>query len=174
MNSGLSCSGSGVIRVSLPNGGCEDLVSSRRVPPQNTLDGRPLGEPIDLWTSAAGLRLSFYNQPIYTMPAGKSDWTPLTDVPPVKRGKVTPAANGQKEDLRIPLSFDYGQVNDPALNRARPLSISFTALNATDAGVLLPEFTHRGFWLLPWADIDAYRAKLNPTTATLASPKPAE
>jgi len=69
-------------------------------------------------------------------------------------------AEGQEDGLRIPLSFDYTRVNDPALNKALSLSISFESLQPVDDGVLIPEFTHRGFWLLPWADIDAARAKL--------------
>ncbi len=78
--------GSGLVRVSLPGGICEDLISSRRIPPQNKLDGKPLGEPIDLWISGSGLNLSFYNQPIYSQEAGKADWTHLSDSPPVMRG----------------------------------------------------------------------------------------
>jgi hypothetical protein len=234
--------GSGVISVSLPGGECQDLVSSRRVPPQNALDGRPLGEPIDIWTSATGLRLSFYDQPVHASTVGKNDWTPVPTVPPVRRGKVTSAgflveenykglhygrlvlygdgpedvllsdegaaewnfpkeagfdmehamlfscpilrgqdlciftllkataaggeqpyliyfAEGHKDGLSIPLSFDYAQVDDPALNKLRPLSISFDALHPADNGVLIPEPTFRGFWLLPWEDVDAYRAK---------------
>jgi hypothetical protein len=234
--------GSGLIGVSLPGGACQDLISSRRIPPQNPLDGQPLGEPIDLWATGTKLNLSFYRQPVYSSTIGKSDWTPLPAPAPVSRGKVTSAgylveenlkgnhygklvlydkssgtvllsdegkaewpfpanagfdmehamlfscpvlrghdlciftllqagpssagqptliyfAEGQPNYLCIPLSFDYSEVNDPVLNKFRELATSFDSIHPTDGGVLIPEPNYRGYWLLPWADIDAWLAK---------------
>jgi hypothetical protein len=45
------------------------------------------------------------------------------------------------------------------LVKARPLATAYEALAPTDAGVMIPEPNLRGFWLLPWSDIDAWRAK---------------
>jgi len=76
---------SGLIHVSLPDGGIENLVSTRRVPPQSNLDGKPLGYPLDLWSSPAGLRLAVdADSPhfqVYGTPAGKNDWAPVTTDP---------------------------------------------------------------------------------------------
>ncbi|MEI9997786.1 MAG: RNA polymerase sigma factor [Verrucomicrobiota bacterium] len=68
-------------------------------------------------------------------------------------------AQGRKDGLPIPLSFDYAEVNAPALNKSRPLDTSFEALRPADNGIVIPGPMFRGFWLLPWADIDAYRAR---------------
>ena len=82
--------GSGLIRVSVANGTCETLISSRRVPPQNSLDGHPLGVPLDLWQSPAGLHLAITDRPIYTSPTGKNDWFPETVPSSVSHLKLTP------------------------------------------------------------------------------------
>jgi len=76
---------SGLIHVTLPDGGIENLVSTRRVPPQSTLDGKPLGRPLDLWSSPAGLMLAVNagspHFQVFGTPAGKNDWAPVTSDP---------------------------------------------------------------------------------------------
>jgi hypothetical protein len=233
--------GSGLIRVPLPDGPCQDLVSSRRVPPQNSLDGQPLGTPVELWSGAAGLSLAFYDHPIYTQAPGQTDWVPRKDISPVRIAKRTPGgvllqqnydgahygqlvllndvgssvlvsddgkarwqmpdqsdmpspgdgsspvmrgddlciyenfrfgANGgtppclvyfakdRKVGVKIPLAFDYTQINDPRIAQYHPPGLGFDLVQATSVGLLLTDYLHRGVWVIPWTDIDAYRARL--------------
>jgi hypothetical protein len=73
---------SGLIRVSLPDGAIENLVSTRRIPPQSPLDGKPLGFPLNLWSSSTGLMLAVMGKSpafqVFGTPAGKNDWAPVT------------------------------------------------------------------------------------------------
>jgi hypothetical protein len=95
-NNGAASIGSGLIRVSLPEGKIENLISSRRVPPQNALEGKDFGRPIDLWMSQAGLTLAINGGTphfqVYASPVGKNDWTSVaTDPMPCQ---VRTMANG--------------------------------------------------------------------------------
>jgi len=76
---------SGVIHVSLPDGGIDNLVSTRRIPPQSSLDGKPLGFPLDLWSFPASLMLAVNAESppfqVFGTPAGKNDWAPVTTDP---------------------------------------------------------------------------------------------
>lgn len=82
---GLHSPSSGLIRVNLPEGTTENLISSRRIPPQSELDGKVLGVALDLWVSQAGLTLAF-NHPeahlqVYASPLGTKSWSLLTSNP---------------------------------------------------------------------------------------------
>ncbi len=78
---GLHSASSGLIRVSLPEGTTESLVSSRRIPPQSALDGKPHGTAMNLWVRQSVLTLAFINQEfglqIYAAPIGRNDWSPF-------------------------------------------------------------------------------------------------
>lgn len=74
--------GSGLIHVSLPEGASENLISSRRIPPKNSLDGQPLGTPQVLWKMVSGLQVVFSTGPICTSPQGKTDWSPWPGATP--------------------------------------------------------------------------------------------
>lgn len=246
--------GSGLIHVSLPDGKCENLISSRRIPPQTPLDGHPLGKPIDLWLSSNGLNVAFTNLPIYEAPLGTNNWSPVTTSPARQRIRSTPGGalsadifsaqrfgqmillkggsdevllsdqndaqnaiwnfpreldshhypedfaeyspimrgddlcfysnfkrrmsdgkqdslyyftKGRKDGLKIPLAYDVGQLNSNKLNGFGQTILQFKFLHSTDYGLVLGYFG-RGFWVVPWMDIDAYRAKY--TAQTPASP----
>jgi hypothetical protein len=77
--------GSGLMHVALPSATVENIVSSRRIPPQTALDGKPLGDPLDLWMTPGGLTLAVQseNPPFqaYATPLGKNAWTLLTSAP---------------------------------------------------------------------------------------------
>ena len=250
--------GSGLIHVKLPGGEIENVISSRRVPPQTALDGKPLGFPLDLWMSEAGLTLAV-GTGTYATPMGKNAWAPLTSTPgflhvrltsegaligvgktrgffaqlnlvgasgstlllsaptdtaqdnpgkplwnlPDELGALPPAeieqvspimrsgdlilyqnlengvkdgkqaclyyfARGQKKGMRIPLAFDV-----ETLKSLRPLwrqiptpGLNFGGLQATDFGVVIYGVGDPGFWVIPWSDIDAYRAKALPISPT--------
>jgi hypothetical protein len=72
---------SGLIHVSLPDAGIENLVSTRRIPPQSPLDGKPLGFPLNLWSSSTGLMLAVLgNSPcfqVFGTSAGTNAWAPV-------------------------------------------------------------------------------------------------
>jgi hypothetical protein len=76
---------SGLIHVSLPDGGIDNLVSTRRIPPQSSLDGKPLGFPLSLWSSPSGLMLAVDAESphfqVFGTPAGKNEWVPVTTDP---------------------------------------------------------------------------------------------
>ena len=78
--SGAGTAVSGLIHVSLPTGDIDNLVSSRRIPPQTALDGKPLGYALDLWSSP-NLTLAFdADSPrfrVFSTPQGKNDWKPV-------------------------------------------------------------------------------------------------
>lgn len=242
--------GSGLIRVSLPDGACENLISSRRVPPQNTLDGQPLGIPLNLWMTATTLNLAFLDSPICTSPVGKNTWSRMTTAPiPYRSMKINPGgalinsgsaaphlgqfallkesgaqlllsdtdggwefyhqaplwnyppdldnsfpnqmpvpallmrgedlclyynirsaaaegkqallyyfAKGKKDGIKIPLSFDFKQIDNPRSLKFQTPYLESDGLLATDDGLVLTQ-SWKGFWMIPWADIDAYRAK---------------
>jgi hypothetical protein len=257
---------SGVIRVSLPDGGIDNLVSTRRIPPQSPLDGKPLGYLLNLWNSPVGLMLAVIgNSPpfqVFTTPAGKNDWTPVSSDPllsdvklgdggaligkgfdyhgfaqivlmngtdgqvllsnpnrapaggnpsarwelpddframspnttcactPVMRGKdlclytvkrgdtgdtfdacLYYFAQGQKTGVKIPLEFTLAPLigpNSPRLASMQSVIHDFQSLQATDYGlIIVQEFMVGGFCVIPWSDIDAYRAKVasQPVTA---------
>jgi hypothetical protein len=73
---------SGLIHVSLPDGGIENVISTRRIPPQTLLDGKPLGYPLDLWASSEGLMLAVdADSPrfqVFGTPAAKNAWALVT------------------------------------------------------------------------------------------------
>lgn len=68
-------------------------------------------------------------------------------------------AKGQKDGLKIPLVFDPQVVKQ--LEEASPYSMipGFRELLATDCGLVIGA-VDRGFWIIPWSDIDAYRARV--------------
>jgi hypothetical protein len=232
--------GSGVIHVSLPDGACENLISSRRIPPQTPLDGQALGAPIALWADAERLYLALYDKPVYTSPLGKNEWTPVPDLPPIHHAELTPSgllvmenhtnarlgqyflqsghtrslvlsddgpspwkipdtitsaapgdiiitvpflrgddfglyrnpfadrsggkmaclvyfAKGQPAGVKIPLLFDPSQLKEQTPG-IKPLTLLSWKIKSTSAGLLLGAFTMRGYWLIPWSDVDAYLA----------------
>ncbi len=263
-NSGASI-GSGLIHVTLPEGTSENLISSRRIPPQTPLDGHPLGKPIELWSSADQLSVAFTSLPIYTTPLGQNSWTPATTFQAPQKLRPTPGGalvddgysggifgqmlllkdgisqvlfsdldttnatgtskpfwnfprlldshynsdnfpanspvmrgddlclyscfkrgmsdgkqdclyyftKGRKDALRIPLAYDVSQLNSNKLNGFGQNLMQFNFLRSTDYGLVIGYFG-RGFWVIPWTDIDAYRAKYDAAPATAASPKPTE
>jgi len=243
-------SGSGVYRVTLPVGSSENLIASRRVPPQNPLDGEPLGKPLDMWMDAAGLNVAFENLPVYASPVGKNAWTPVTVAParqrlraisggalmndgftagifgtlrlmtghgdkvllsdqvdgkkeapvwnfppgldghhfpyeiatysPVMRGEdlcfylafkrgMTDGrqdclyyfAKGRKDGVRIPLAFDMEQMYPGKGGRFAESILMYNSLMATDYGLVIGAYA-RGFWVIPWSDIDAYLGRTYP------------
>jgi len=262
--------GSGLIRVSLPDATIENIVSSRRIPPQTALDGKPLGEPLDLWLSQTGLTLAVsadhYPFQTYATPLGKNAWAPLNrirarcqirlsaggaligagktrdffaqvsfiggngsvlllsnpddavnyppgeplwnvpeelrsppsagieQISPVMRGgdlvlytNVQPSladgkeaslyyfAKGRKDGVKIPLAFDIETIKSSHLGRLQPPVLNYGSLQATDYGLVIYGLADSGFWVIPWSDIDTYRANTHSTTAIVpASPKPAE
>jgi hypothetical protein len=245
-----AATGSGLIRVSLPDGTCENLISSRRIPPQTTLDGQPLGKPFDLWGTSTGLNVAFPGVPIYGSSLDKNAWAPVTTFLPRQRirsvtggaliedgftaklfgqmlllkdgggevllsdhnGTLQPDTQrprwnfpselrdfhergafagyspvmrnddlcfysspkngtsdgkqdclyyftkGRKDGLKIPLAYDVQQLNSNKINGFGEPIIYFNSLQATDYGLVMGYFG-RGFWVIPWSDIDAYRAK---------------
>ncbi len=75
----LLSASSGLIRVSLPEGTTESLVSSRRIPPQTALDGKPLGTAVNMWQGPASLMMAFTTPgkfQAYSSPLDKNDWEP--------------------------------------------------------------------------------------------------
>jgi hypothetical protein len=263
---GASSIGSGLIRVSLPDGKIENLISSRRVPPQSALDGKPMGMPMDLWMTAAGLGLALEGGTpvfqVYTTPTGKNDWASLltdtrpcrlkatpegaligsrmtmrtfqkltlvngqgsqvllanpddneTDTlpkplwnfpdewrstPPGERSSISPVmrgddlcvchsamgdagegedaclyyfAHGQSGGIKIPLAFDVASIEKPGVAaHVRHLNLDFQALTATSYGLVIAGTLFHGFWVIPWTDIDAYRAKAAAGTNSAVSP----
>ncbi len=264
--------GSGLIRVSLPGGAIENVVSSRRIPPQTALDGKPLGSPLDLWLSQGGLTLAVSaHDPsfqVYATPLAKNAWSLLTSIPEFchlrlssggaligagggltsleqitfidpsgsqllladpdfanKNGRGTPEWNlpnalrtkspgdyeqfspilrggdlclyfniqngvangkeaslyyfvrGQKEGLRIPLAFDIDLLKSTRPGRLQTPILNYGSLQATTYGLVIYGLGDAGFWVIPWTDIDSYRAKAHPlapvaptATADAASP----
>jgi hypothetical protein len=79
----VTTEGSGLIRVSLPDAVCTDIVSSRRIPPQTSLDGRRFGQPLDLWMTQGGLTLAAFVKDSaaffqsYATPVGQNTWSPF-------------------------------------------------------------------------------------------------
>jgi len=69
---------SGLIHVNLPGGEIENVVSSRRVPPQTALDGKPIGYALDLWKSGDDLMFALNpDSPrfqIFGAATGSNDW----------------------------------------------------------------------------------------------------
>jgi hypothetical protein len=264
--------GSGLIRVSLPDGKIENVVSSRRIPPQTALDGKPLGYPLDLWLSQGGLTFAVTaeNPPLqaYATPLGKNDWSPLTSLPARSQVRLTSGgalispgmtritfdrmilmglggsklllvnpdyaakygpheesewnfpkewryasktpgdfelisplmrgddlclycdhqngaatgkeaclyyfAHGQKDRLKIPLAFDPEIMKSSRPGRLETPSLNYGGLQATDYGLVIYGSGDPGFWVIPWSDIDAYRAKAHSTQSASALPKPAQ
>jgi hypothetical protein len=82
---GATASISGLMHVSLPDGAIENIISSRRIPPQSALDGKPLGYPLELWDSSAGLTLAVdADSPhfqVFASPVGKNNWASVTTDP---------------------------------------------------------------------------------------------
>lgn len=82
---------SGIIRVSLPDGGIENLVSTHRIPPQSPLDGKPFGFPIGLWDSPAGMLMAVHAESpqfqIYGASPGENNWAMV-------------ASDAQKSDVK--------------------------------------------------------------------------
>ncbi len=266
-SSQLTSEGSGLIHIALPTATIENVISSRRIPPQTTLDGKPLGNPLDLWISQSGLTLAVHsdNPPfqVYATPLGKNAWTSLTSVPascqvrltaggalicggktrtsfpqmsfigangnvllladpddatppswkplwnPPSELRSNPTANlryisaimrgddlvtyinvengladgkeaslyyfakGQKDGLKIPLAFDLEtmKASRPGWKQSPTPILNFGSLQATDYGLVIYGLADPGFWVIPWSDIDAYRAKANSmTTPAVMSP----
>jgi hypothetical protein len=253
--------GSGLIRVSLPGGTIENVISSRRIPPQTALDGKPLGYPLDLWLTQGGLTLAVtaHDPPFqaYATPLAKNDWSLLTSAPepchlrlssggaligagmtragleqltfidpsgsklllanpefatkygsgkplwdfptglrtkspadimqisPIMRGEdlclyanlqngvadgkeasLYYFARGQKEGLRIPLAFDIDQLKGTHSRRLQTPILNYGSLQSTDYGLVIYGISDAGFWVIPWSDIDAYRARSIPAPAS--------
>jgi hypothetical protein len=105
--------GSGLIHVVLPAATIENVISSRRVPPQTALDGKPLGTPLDLWMTQGGLTLAVgADNPrfqAYATPVGKNDWTLLTSSPAWCDVRLTTGGAligaGKTKDFFAQLSF---------------------------------------------------------------------
>ncbi len=62
---------------------------------------------------------------------------------------------GKKEGLKIPLHFDLTKLLDQK-NYGRGFPPD--GLHATDYGLIIGQMLN-GFWVIPWSDIDAYRAR---------------
>ncbi len=75
---------------------------------------------------------------------------------------------GQKDGVKIPLAFDLKLIKNPLLARVMPPGAGF---HATDYGLIFGQ-SMRGFWVIPWSDIDAYRAKAHPAAAPALPPNP--
>jgi hypothetical protein len=253
MTSQVTSEGTGLIRVSLPEATYEDLVSSRRIPPQTSLDGKRFGVPLDLWMTQSGLTLATWvvDSPMlfraYATPLGKNDWSPFLSfargsrirlcpggaliapggssayfqgitlaglggrelllynpndgvkntsgpprwnfpadfrirapqyyaISPVMRGDdlclyANPRnglpdqaslfyfAHGQEEGVKIPLAFDVQTMKSSRSGRLEAPILNFESLQATDFGLVIYGLGDAGFWVIPWSDIDAYRAK---------------
>jgi len=259
--------GSGLIHVVLPTAAVENIVSSRRIPPQTALDGKPLGEPLDLWMTQKGLTLAVGAFQAYATPLGKNAWTLLTSVParcdvrltaggaligadktkdffaqlgfigadgsalllsnpddaakyppgkplwnlpgeirstpPANLEQISPImrgddlvlynnvqngladgkeaslyyfAKGQKDGVKIPLAFDIATMKSsrPGWVQTPTPVLNFWGLQATDYGLVIYGLGDPGFWVIPWGDIDAYRAKGGPAAAPSTSPPAAE
>jgi hypothetical protein len=256
--------GSGLIRVSFPDGKTEDVVSSRRIPPQTALDGKPLGYPLNLWLSEGGLTLAVTaeNPPFqaYATPLGKNDWSLLASLPARSQVRLTSGGalispgmtritfdrmilmgpggsklllvnpdyaakygphgesewnfpkewryasktpgdfelisplmrgddlclycdhqngaadgkeaclyyfvHGQKDRVRIPLAFDPEIMNSSSRGRLETPSLNYGGLQSTDYGLVIYGTAAPGFWVIPWSDIDAYRARSIPAPAS--------
>jgi hypothetical protein len=253
-NNGAAAIVSGLIHVSIPDGKIENVVSSRRIPPQNSLDGQSLGFPLDLWSSPAGLMLAYdADAPhfqVFASSLRKNDWTSVTTDPmwcevkvgakgalivkdwgehgfaqlvlmkgtvgqlllsnpdrvkttgaeaplwnlpdeirtaspaeiwqasPVMRGDdlclyrnvingtgdsfeacLYYFSKGQKNGLKIPLTFDSQGIKNPMYARIRSAIVGYQSVQATDYGLVIEQIWH-GFWVIPWSDIDAYRARV--------------
>ncbi|HEY0257304.1 MAG TPA: hypothetical protein VGC39_07670 [Candidatus Methylacidiphilales bacterium] len=255
--------GSGLIRVSLPSVAIENVISSRRIPPQTALDGKPLGEPLDLWLTPAGLTLAVradhYPFIAYATPVGKNAWSlftriharcqirlsaggaligagktkdffgqmsfigasgntlllanpddaanyppsdPLWNLPeelrsppsagieqisPIMRGddlvlydhlqngmadgneaSLYYFAKGSKDGVRIPLAFDIATMKSSHAGRLQTPILNYGSLQATDYGLVIYGLADAGFWVIPWTDIDTYRARATPAAAAAA------
>jgi hypothetical protein len=273
----LASEGSGLMHVALPGVTVENVVSSRRVPPQTALDGKPLGTPLDLWISQSGLTLAVNSESppfqTYATPLGKNSWTLLATAPSVGDVRVTDGgaligtgktsgffaqlrfigangntlllaypdfaanyppekplwnlpedlrlnppgeieqisaimrgedlvlynnrrngmadgkeaslyyfAKGRKDGIKIPLAYDVDTMKSsrPGWVQTPTPVLNFASLQSTDYCVVIYGLGDPGFWVIPWSDIDAYRAKLvpvpasTPPTAAAASANPDE
>jgi hypothetical protein len=77
-------------------------------------------------------------------------------------------AKGQKNGLKIPLTFDSQGIKNPMYARIRSAIVGYQSVQATDYGLVIEQIWH-GFWVIPWSDIDAYRAQV---AAEAAAPGP--
>ena len=72
-------------------------------------------------------------------------------------------ARGQKDGFKIPLAFDIQQMKDSRPGRLEAPVLNYGSLQATGDGLVIYGLGDAGFWVIPWSDIDAYRAQANPS-----------
>jgi hypothetical protein len=67
-------------------------------------------------------------------------------------------AKGQKSGLKIPLKFQAQGNQNPILLSRQSAIYNYQSLQSTDYGLIIVQ-AMGGFWVVPWREIDAYRAQ---------------
>ena len=152
---GITFSGNGQIFWSDQNG--QQLILSK---------GTATGSDIPTWNTPADLHLG---APLVRRGEDFCAFADFKDTTGPAQPYLYYFAKGQKDGVKIPLNFDLSKLTNPQLTKTPNSRAGLGNFYSTDFGAVIGEIS-AGFWLIPWSDIDAYRAKAGPGAKPATAP----